>query len=126
MIIVILCMCGRSNGFSLMCVVFVSRWQDLLEQYLFKVRIHERKGRGLKVAKLHKKIDRLKRRLAGETVGGGDEGEEVSERLLSRAVAFFCEYYIHPLQASPDKSLNACLSTCLRQTINSLRLSRYP
>lgn len=52
--------------------------QEKLEHYLFKLRIAERKGREAKVAKMQKKIDRMRRQLAGETVGGsGDDGDEV-------------------------------------------------
>lgn len=47
---------------------------------MFKLRIAERKGREAKVAKMHKKIDRLRRQLAGENLGSGDEGEEVRKR----------------------------------------------
>lgn len=52
-------------------------FQEKLEQYLFKLRIAERKGREAKVAKMHKKIDRMRRQLSGESLGSGDEGEEV-------------------------------------------------
>lgn len=57
---------------------FFSPFQEKLEQYLFKLRIAERKGREAKVAKMHKKIDRMRRQLSGESLGSGDEGEEVS------------------------------------------------
>lgn len=67
--------------------LFFLHLQEKLEQYLFKLRIAERKGRESKVAKMHKKIDRLRRRLAGETVGSGDEGEEVKERMPLRGFA---------------------------------------
>ncbi|CAN0436504.1 unnamed protein product, partial [Ectocarpus sp. 12 AP-2014] len=53
------------------------RMEEKLEHYQFKLRIAERKGREAKVAKMHKKIDRMRRQLAGETLGSGDEGEEV-------------------------------------------------
>lgn len=56
---------------------FPTRPQEKLEHYQFKLRIAERKGREAKVAKMHKKIDRMRRQLAGETLGSGDEGEEV-------------------------------------------------
>ncbi|CAM9221923.1 unnamed protein product, partial [Scytosiphon promiscuus] len=52
------------------------RMEEKLEHYQFKLRIAERKGREGKVAKMHKKIDRMRRQLAGETLGSGDEGEE--------------------------------------------------
>lgn len=52
--------------------------QDKLEHYTFKLRIAVRKRREAKVAKINKKIERLKRQLSGETAcGSGDDGEEV-------------------------------------------------
>lgn len=59
----------------------IKLFQEKLEQYLFKLRIAERKGREAKVAKMHKKIDRMRRQLSGESIGSGDEGEEVSRAL---------------------------------------------
>ncbi|CAM9517830.1 unnamed protein product, partial [Pylaiella littoralis] len=51
------------------------RMEEKLEHYQFKLRIAERKGREAKVAKMYKKIDRMRRQLAGESLGS-DEGEE--------------------------------------------------
>lgn len=58
------------------------RIQEKLEHCLFKLRIAARKGREVKVAKIHKKIDRLRKQLAGETLGS-DEGDEVCTSIFA-------------------------------------------
>lgn len=88
--------------------VFFSRLfgrQEKLEQYLFKLRIAERKNREAKVAKMHKKIDRLRRRLAGEPVGS-DEGEEVRDANLS--LPSYARFPHHPLPSAPRTRLCSC------------------
>lgn len=95
-----------SSTHSVLCVsvcVFsrVFGRQEKLESCLFKLRIAERKNRGTKVAKMHKKINRLRRRLAGEPVGS-DEGEEVREaRFVFSDLAPFPHRPLPPVPRTP-------------------------